>query len=191
VHRVIVIEFITLDGVVEDPDGSAGTPDGGWAFRHGPETVAGDKFRLGEIMETGTMLLGRRTWELFAGLWPRRTDPFSQRMNRMSKLVATSTDRDLSDWPNSTRLEGDLSDAVRRHAATQDVVVTGSTSLVHALAADDLVDEYRLLVFPSIVGTGARLFASDGPATELRLRDAQPAGAAALLTYERPVPRRP
>jgi dihydrofolate reductase len=83
VHRVIVIEFITLDGVVEDPDGSAGTPYGGWAFRHGPETVAGDKFRLGAIMETGTMLLGRRTWELFAGLRPHRVDPFSQRLNRM------------------------------------------------------------------------------------------------------------
>ena len=87
--RVIVIEFVTLDGVITDPDGSGRTPYGGWAFRHGPETVAGDKFRLGDTMDSGMMLLGRKTWELFASLWPNRSDPFSQKMNAIPKRVAT------------------------------------------------------------------------------------------------------
>ena len=75
---VIVVEFVTVDGVVEDPDGSGGTATGGWAFRHGPEAVAGDKFRLGPLLDTGTLLLGRTTWELFSKLWPGRTDEFSR-----------------------------------------------------------------------------------------------------------------
>lgn len=86
---VIVIEFITLDGVVSDPDGSGRTPAGGWAFRHGPETVAGDKFRLGSVLDNRVMLLGRTTWQLFSQLWPGRDDPFSARMNAVPKLVAT------------------------------------------------------------------------------------------------------
>ena len=77
--RVIVIEFMSLDGVMDDPDGSDGSPQGGWAFRYGPEAVAGDKFGLGEVLDTGTMLLGRRTWQLFAKIWPGRDDEFSAR----------------------------------------------------------------------------------------------------------------
>src|SRR5919107_1616735 len=97
-NRVIVIEFITLDGVVEDPDGSAGTPDGGWAFRFGPEAVAGDKFRLGSRLDTGALLLGRGTWQLFSRLWPNRTDEFSSRMNAASKIVVSRTLTDTSAW---------------------------------------------------------------------------------------------
>src|SRR5262245_48982109 len=104
--KVIVIEFVTLDGVVEDPDGSGGNPWGGWAFRHGPEAVAGDKFGLGELLDTGVMLLGRETWQLFSKLWPGRTDEFSQKMNGMSKLVASRSLSDVSDWANSTLLTG-------------------------------------------------------------------------------------
>ena len=85
---VIVVEFITLDGIVSDPDGSGGTPTGGWAFRHGPETVAGDKFRLGSALDDGVMLLGRTAWQLFSRLWPGRDDPFFGRMNAVPKLVA-------------------------------------------------------------------------------------------------------
>ena len=74
--RLIVIEFVSLDGVMHDPDGSEGSPQGGWAFRYGPEAVAGDKFGLGEVLDTGVMLLGRRTWQLFARIWPgRRSGP--------------------------------------------------------------------------------------------------------------------
>ena len=178
--RVIVIEFVSLDGIVTDPDGSAGTATGGWAFRHGPESVAGDKFRLGPIMDSGVMLLGRSTWELFSRIWPSRTDDFSLRMNKMSKLVASRSLTDLSTWSNSTLLDGQLVDAVR--AETRDVVVAGSTSVVRALQEADLVDEYRLLTFPSVVGTGSKLFVLP---VHLRLVSAEKVGAAVLATYAR------
>ncbi|WP_021597276.1 MULTISPECIES: dihydrofolate reductase family protein [Actinomadura] len=113
---VIVIEFITMDGIVSDPDGSAGTPTGGWAFRHGPEAVAGDKFRLGETLDQGVMLLGRRTWQLFSQIWPGRDDPFAARMNAAPKLVASRTLTDTSAWATSTLIDGDLIDTVKhRH----------------------------------------------------------------------------
>ncbi len=86
-NRIIVIQFITLDGVIEDPDGSAGSPDGGWAFRFGPEAVAGDKFKLGSRLDTGALLFGRATWQLFAKLWPGRSDKFSTQMNTAPKWV--------------------------------------------------------------------------------------------------------
>ncbi len=105
---VIVIEFITLDGIVSDPDGSRGTPVGGWAFRHGPQTVAGDKFRLGSTLDEGVLLLGRATWQLFSRIWPGRDDPFSARMNAVPKLVATRTLADTSAWANSQVIAGDL-----------------------------------------------------------------------------------
>ena len=104
---VIVIEFITLDGIVSDPDGSGGTPAGGWAFRHGPEAVAGDKFRLGSVLDDGVLLLGRKTWELFSRIWPGRDDPFSTRMNAAPKLVASRTLTDASAWQNSQAVDGD------------------------------------------------------------------------------------
>jgi dihydrofolate reductase len=88
---VIVIEFVSLDGVMQDPDGSDGFEHGGWAFRYGPEAVAGDKFKLRELFDTGALLLGRRTWELFARIWPSREDPFSAKMNAIPKLVASRT----------------------------------------------------------------------------------------------------
>ena len=87
--RVVVIEFVSLDGVMHDPDGSEGSRQGGWAFRYGPEAVAGDKFGLGEVLDTGVMLLGRRTWQLFAKIWPGRDDEFSAKMNAMPKLVVS------------------------------------------------------------------------------------------------------
>jgi dihydrofolate reductase len=180
---VIVIQFLTLDGIVSDPDGSGGTPSGGWAFRHGPETVAGDKFRLGARLDEGVLLLGRTTWQLFARLWPGRDDPFAARMNAVPKLVATRTLTDVSAWSNSTVVDGDLVDAVRRER--RDVIVTGSLSVVHRLMAEDLVDEFRLLTFPTILRTGARLFPAEGPPTYLRCRSAEQAGAAVLARYER------
>ena len=180
---VIVIEFITLDGFVSDPDGSAGTPGGGWAFRHGPESVAGDKFRLGSTLDTGVLLLGRTTWQLFSNLWPHRDDPFSQRMNAVSKLVASSTLSDTSAWQNSSVLDGDLIDAVKRE--TRDIVVTGSLSVVHPLMAADLIDEYRLLTFPTILGSGTRLFPDGiGPA-HLECVSSERVGAATLARYVR------
>ena len=180
---VIVIQFITLDGIVSDPDGSGGTPAGGWAFRHGPETVAGDKFRLGGLLDEGVMLLGRTTWELFARLWPGRDDPFSARMNAVPKLVATGTLADVSAWANSEIVDGDLVDAVKQER--RDVIVTGSLSVVHRLMAEDLVDEYRLLTFPTILRTGRRLFPAEGPPAYLQCLSAEQAGAAVLARYRR------
>ncbi|MEV4759000.1 dihydrofolate reductase family protein [Micromonospora sp. NPDC049559] len=180
---VIVIEFVTLDGIVSDPDGRGGTPTGGWAFRHGPETVAGDKFRLGSILDDGVLLLGRRTWQLFSRLWPAREDPFSVRMNAVPKLVATRTLTGTSAWANSRIVDGDLVDAVRRER--RDVIVTGSLGVVRTLMAEDLVDEYRLLTFPTVLGTGERLFSPGGGPTYLECRSAERVGAAVLARYGR------
>ncbi|MFJ7213952.1 dihydrofolate reductase family protein [Amycolatopsis sp. NPDC098790] len=175
---VIVAEFLTLDGVVEDPDGSGGTATGGWAFRHGPEAVAGDKFRLGTLLETGTLLLGRTTWELFSKLWPGRTDEFSVRLNNATKLVASRTLEDVSAWQNSSVLQGDLVAEVEKNEG--DVIVIGSVGIAQELGRRGLVDEYRLLVFPSVVGAGRRLF--EAPA-DLDLVSTTQVGAAILGTY--------
>jgi dihydrofolate reductase len=180
---VIVIEFITLDGIVSDPDGSGGTPAGGWAFRHGPETVAGDKFQLGRVLDDGVLLLGRATWQLFSRIWPGRDDPFSARMNAVPKLVASRTLTDASAWANSRVIDGDVIDAVKR--AGRDVIIAGSLSVVHALMAGDLIDEYRLLTFPTVLGTGTRLFPAGGPPAYLRCLSAGQSGAAVLTRYGR------
>jgi dihydrofolate reductase len=180
---VIVIQFVTLDGIIADPDGSAGTPGGGWAFRHGPETVAGDKFRLGSTLDDGVMLLGRTTWQLFSRIWPGRDDPFAARMNAVPKLVATRSLTDTSAWANSCVIDGDVVDAVRRER--RDVIITGSLSIVRALMAADLVDEYRLLTFPTILGVGGRLFPAGGPPAYLECLSAERAGAAVLARYAR------
>jgi dihydrofolate reductase len=182
--HVIVNEFVSLDGVVTDPDGSGGTAAGGWAFRHGPETHGGDKFRLGELMDTGVLLLGKNTWQLFSKLWPNRTDEFSTRMNKMAKVVVSHSLTDLSVFPNSTLMEGSLTDYVRSESRT--IAVTGSLSVVHALQAADLVDEYRLMTLPSIVGTGEKVFGPSDTPVHLKLASVLQTGAASLATYVRP-----
>ena len=183
-NRIIVIQFITLDGVIEDPDGSAGSPDGGWAFRFGPEAVAGDKFKLGARLDTGALLFGRATWQLFSKLYPPRSDPFSTQLNAAPKWVASRTLTDVSAWSNSSLLEGELTSEVKRLQQERDVIVIGSTSVVHALMEHHLVDEYRLLIFPTVLGRGGRLFTGQGQAGDLRLISAEQSGAAALLCYE-------
>lgn len=106
--RLIVIESVSLDGVMEDPDGAQGRSYGGWAFRFGPEVIAGAKFKLGELLSTSTLLLGGVTWERFAQIWPTRDDHFSTKMNALPKLVVTRGRRSVAEWSNSTRLEGEL-----------------------------------------------------------------------------------
>jgi dihydrofolate reductase len=178
---IIVIQFITLDGIVSDPDGSGGTPAGGWAFRHGP--VAGDKFRLGSVLDDGVLLLGRITWQLFSRLWPGRDDPFSARMNAVPKLVASRTLTDVSAWANSRVIDGDVLDAVEHER--RDVIIAGSLSIVHALMAQELIDEYRLLTFPTVLGVGRRLFPAGGPPACLWTVSAEQTGAAVLTRYGR------
>ena len=186
--RVIVIEFVSLDGVTQDPDGSDGTSQGGWLFRYGPQAVAGDRFKIGEILEGGTLLLGRRTWQMFAKIWPGRDDPFSARMNATSKLVASRSLDRATEWQNSAVLEGDLVAAVRERKQAHDVVVMGSASIVRTLMANDLVDEYRLLVFPMVLGTGERLFADGTAPIDLTLPSAEVADPGVRLVYTRSRP---
>ncbi len=186
-NRTIVIAFSTVDGIVEDPDGTDGTPNGGWAFRHGPEAVAGDKFKLGPVLESGVLLLGRKTWQHFSHLWPNRTDDFSTAMNQIPKLVVSHGGMDLSAWENSSLISGDLLDAVVEQKKDRDIVVVGSASIVHSLAERDLVDEYRILVFPDLVGRGTRLFTAETSPTRLRQVSIETAGPVVLLRYEREV----
>lgn len=184
-HRTIVIEFSTLDGVIQDPDGSEGSQNGGWCFRHGPEAIAGDKFRLGPLFDSGVLLLGRKTWQLFSRIWPNRSDPFSMAMNRIPKLVATRTLTDFGAWQHSSCIDGDVFEAVEKQKAERDVIITGSASVIHELAKRDRVDEYRILVFPTIAGSGTRLFEGGRVARDLRLVSVEESGAAFLSRYER------
>ena len=184
--HVIVIEFMSLDGVIQDPDGNEGFSQGGWAFRYGPEPVTGDPFALGEVLDAGALLLGRRTWEMFAKIWPGRDDPFSARMNAMPKLVASRSLVEAAGWQNSTVLQDDLAAAVRERKQRQDIVVMGSASVAHTLMADDLVDEYRLMVFPVILGEGTRLFPDGTAPANLAQVSAQATGPTVKLVYTRP-----
>ncbi len=182
--QVIVIEFVSIDGVMEDPDGTGGFDRGGWAFRYGPEAVAGDKFKLGELFDTGALLFGRQTWQQFSRLWPSRDDAFSTKMNTVPKLVASRTLTHVDEWQNSQLLQGDLVAEVLERKVTQDLILVGSATVAQTLIAHDLVDEFRLKVFPLVIGTGTRLF-DDGTPVELELISTEQSGAAALLTYQR------
>jgi len=178
--NVIVVQFITLDGVVEDPDGSDGTDFGGWAMRHGPEVIAADPFGLTQVLENGTLLLGRHMWEHFTKLWPGRDDPFSRTMNAAPKAVASRSLTDTTAWSNSQVISGDLIDWVRKTAAAQDVVVMGSGSVVTQLQEAGLVGEYRLLQFPTAVGGGRRLFTG---LEHLEMTGAKQQGPVVRTTY--------
>jgi dihydrofolate reductase len=180
---VIVSAFTTLDGVVSDPDGSAGTPEGGWLFRFGRGEIDGDRFGLGSTLEKGVLLMGRGTWQQFANLWPHREGPFAAQMNAVPKLVASRTLTDTSAWANSRLLDGDLVDAVK--GEERDIVIMGSLGIVHQLMAEDLVDEYWLMTFPTVLGAGRRIFPADGPHANLECVSAEQVGALVLTRYRR------
>jgi dihydrofolate reductase len=184
--RLVVSEFVTLDGVMEDPGGAEGFERGGWAFRFERGTE-GDRFKLDELTAADALLLGRRTYEGFAAAWPGRTDEtgFADKMNGMPKYVVSRT-LERADWSNSTVLRGDLGEEVSRlkHEPGGDLLVAGSAQLVQALARDGLVDEYRLMVFPVLLGAGKRLFEDEGRTTALRLVSSLPAGETVILTFE-------
>jgi dihydrofolate reductase len=185
--KVVVSEFITVDGVVDDPGGAEGFEHGGWAFKfnRGP---TGDQFKLDEVMASNALLLGRVTYEGFAAAWPGRTDEvgFADKFNSMAKYVVTTTLHD-PEWNNSTVLEGDLLSAVPRlkDELTGDILVNGSIQLVRALLVDDLVDELRLMVFPIVLGSGRKLFENGGHPISLRQLESTPAGETTILTYGR------
>ena len=183
--KIVVSQFVSLDGVIEDPGGSEKWDRGGWAFKYerGPE---GDKFKLDEVMASDALLLGRVTYEGFAEAWPSRSGEFADKFNGMRKYVVSTT-MDAAEWNNSIVVKPDqLVDTVTklRQEPGGDVLVNGSAQLIAALRANDLVDEYRLMVFPTVLGGGKRLFADDGEASGLRLMDAKPAGETLILVYE-------
>jgi len=183
--RIVVTEFISLDGVVEDPGGSEDYKHGGWSFEfnRGEE---GDKFKLDEALEADALLLGRVTYQGFADAWPSRDGEFADKFNNMPKYVVSSTLED-PEWNNSTVLKGDVTEAVARLRDQQDgdVVVHGSPQLVQTLIENDLVDELRLMVFPVVLGSGKRLFGETTGKKTLRLADSKTVGdGVAILVYK-------
>ena len=186
-RRIVVTEFISLDGVVEDPGGAEGYKHGGWTFDF--NDPAGMQYKLDEVFQHDALLLGRVTYEGFAAAWPGRTDEagFADRMNSMKKYVVSTTLTNPG-WENSEVLGPDLKAEVERIKAEpgQDLLVAGSVRLAQALLAQDLVDELRLMTFPIVLGSGRRLFAESEDTIRLRLASAQPLDSGTvILTYRR------
>jgi dihydrofolate reductase len=170
--EVIVATFVTLDGVMEAPGGEPGHPHTGWAADFmGPEEVA---HKRDEAPAADSLLVGRITYESLAEGWSGRTGAFADKMNAMPKHVVSTTLRDPA-WNNSAVIAGDVAGAVARlkRRAAGPILVIGSRTLVHALIAHDLVDEYRLMVFPVVVGSGRRLFPETPAKTVLRLTESR------------------
>ena len=187
-RRIVVTEFISIDGVVEDPGGAEGTDFGGWVFKFNDDE--GSKYKLDEVNDHDAMLLGRVTYEGFADAWPGRTDDvgFADKMNSMPKYVVSRSLKEAT-WNNSTILSGelDLDVTALKNQDGGDILVAGSASLVPALASLDLVDEYRLMVFPIVLGHGKRLFDGVTGTPSFKLVDAKPlASGTVILTYHRP-----
>ena len=183
--RIVVTEFVSLDGVVEDPGGSENFKYGGWSFEisRGDE---GDKFKLDEAFASDALLLGRVTYEGFAAAWPSRDGEFADKFNSMPKYVVSSTLKDPS-WNNSTVLDGDLAEEVAKlkEQVDGDIVVHGSVQLVQALIEHDLVDELRLMVYPVVLGSGKRIFGETSNKKTFRLADTKLVGdGVAILTYQ-------
>jgi dihydrofolate reductase len=185
VGRIIVTEFVSLDGVMEDPGGSEDFKYGGWSFEfsRGDE---GDKFKLDETFDSAALLLGRATYEGFAEAWPSRDGEFADRFNSMPKYVVSSTLKD-PEWTNTTVLAGDVKQAVTklRDEIDGNIVVHGSAQLAQTLLEQDLVDEVRLMVFPVVLGAGKRIFGQTSDKKTLRLTDSKIVGdGVAILIYE-------
>ncbi|MET7619091.1 dihydrofolate reductase family protein [Streptomyces sp. NPDC005408] len=183
--RIIVTEFVSLDGVIEAPGGGEGFKYDGWSFEI--DRGEGDQFKLDETRDTAALLLGRTTYEGFAAAWPSREGEFADKFNNMPKYVISKT-LDKAEWTNSTVLSGDVAEEVANLKRTQDgnIVVHGSARLVQALLEHDLVDELRLMVFPVILGTGKRLFGATTDKKRLRLAESRVVGdGVSILTFER------
>ena len=184
-RTLIVSEYVTMDGVMEAPGGEPGHPHTGWVFDfEDDEQVA---YKLQEVLDAGLLLVGRVTYESFAGAWPTYTGEFADRMNSMPKVVVSSTLADPA-WSNTTVLRGDLVEGVTALKAQDGgpILVGGSGTLVHALLEHDLVDELRLMVFPVTVGSGLRVFPESTRKTTWRIADTRmlPAGVR-VDTYRR------
>ena len=187
--RIVVTEFISLDGVMEDPGGAEGFERGGWVFEIG-QGEEGAQFKLEETRNSEALLLGRTTYEGFAAAWPERDGEFADMFNSMPKYVVSST-LERPEWNNSNVLGGDVVEEVTklRAAADGDIVVHGSARLVQTLIEHDLVDELRLMVFPIVIGSGKRLFAGTSGTKRLRLAESRSVGDGVVIS-DLPVARR-
>ena len=167
-RKLIVTEFVTLDGVMEAPGGEPTHPHAGWALEaHSPGSI---QFKLEETLEADAQLIGRVTYESFAGAWPQRKGEFADKFNSMPKYVVTSTLDEL-EWNNSTPIKGDVAEEVKKlkQADGGPILVAGSRMLVHTLMEHDLIDEYHLMVFPVVLGSGKKLFPDSEDKTTLDL----------------------
>jgi dihydrofolate reductase len=186
--KIVVTEFISLDGVIEAPGGDYGFARGPWTFSF-DRGQDGNRFKVEELQEAEVQLLGRKTYDGFAAAWPEREDEFgfAEMMNSMPKYVVSNSITDPT-WNNTTVISGDV---VRGIAELRDqtkgvILVAGSGQLVNTLLANDLVDELRLMLFPVVLGTGQKLFTDADQAKTLRLTDSKPVGpdGVIILTYE-------
>ena len=184
--KIVVSQFVSVDGVIEDPGGSESWDRGGWAFKfdRGPE---GDKFKFDELMASDALLLGRVTYAGFAEAWPSRTDEFADKFNGMRKYVVSGS-MDDAEWTNSVIVRpDDVVDTVTklRQEPGGDVLVNGSATLLRTLVEHDLVDELRLMVFPVVLGDGKRLFGATSDKKPLRLTDSRTVGdGVSILVFE-------
>jgi dihydrofolate reductase len=183
--RIVITEFVSLDGVMEAPGGGEDYEHAGWTFEinRGAE---GEKFKLDETFASEALLLGRVTYEGFAAAWPSVENEFADKFNSMPKYVVSST-LQTAEWNNSTVLNGDAVEEVSKLKQEHDgdIVVHGSARLVQTLIEHDLVDELRLMVFPVVLGSGKRLFGDTSDKKRLRLTDSKTVGdGVAILIYE-------
>ena len=184
-RKVIVSEYMTLDGVMEDPGGAEGFKHGGWSFGFGGAEQQEYKFE--ELFACDALLLGRRTYEGFAAAWPTMpgTGAYGEKMNSLPKYVVSTTLSEVT-W-NATLLKGDLAEELSRlkQEAGQDIVIFGSGELVRTLYERDLIDEYRLMIFPIVLGSGKRLFSGGDEKKVLKLVESRTLGlGVVLLTYQ-------
>jgi dihydrofolate reductase len=191
VGKLVVSEFISVDGVIEDPGGSEGTAQGGWSFRH--PAPDGQQFKFDELMASDVLLLGRVTYEGFAAAWPameETTGEFGKRMNAIPKVVVSTTLTEAG-WRNSTIVSGDVPGEVARlkQRYDGDILVAGSVTLIETLREHNLVDEYRLMIHPVVLGSGKRLFRDGSVPADLQLADSRPVGPNTIVLTYRPAPQ--
>lgn len=183
--RIVVTEFVSLDGVMQDPGGAEDFKYGGWSFEFA-RGDDGDKFKYDELLDSEAFLLGRVTYDGFADAWPQRDGDFADRFNKMPKYVVGAK-ADPSRWTNTTVLDGDPVEAVRRvrDEHSGNIYVHGSRQLAQTLFEHDLVDQLNLMVFPVVLGTGERIFGETSDKKKLRLVDSKVVGdGVAILIYE-------
>jgi dihydrofolate reductase len=185
--KLVVTEFVSLDGVVEDPGGAEDYEHGGWTFEY-DRGDDGNKYKLDELMDAEVQLLGRVTYEGFAAAWPSREGSFADKLNNDPKYVVSTTLKD-PEWQNTTVISENVTDEIAKLKERTEgtILVSGSAQLVQSLFAADLVDGLRLMVFPTILGNGKRLFPDGIDRLKLTLVETKPVGPDGVVvqTYER------